>query len=163
MMLKRLTVLAMMVLAACQTVPRTAHRFTAQQEAALTALDFKPVGENYELGLNERLLFNIDSSDLSQPARATIDHLTAVLKDVGIHGAAVEGHTDSTGTHAHNRELSLRRATAVKAELVSAGMADPDVRTIGRGERQPIASNTNADGRAQNRRVVIIVTPADAS
>jgi len=162
-MFKRFALLAIFALAACQTVPRTAARFSPAQVAALTAADFKPVGANYELGLNERLLFDIDSSTLSPPARATIDHLTSVLTQVGIHGAAVEGHTDSTGTFTHNRELSKRRAEVVKAELVTAGMTEAAVRTVGKGESQPIASNATTEGRAQNRRVVIVVTPADAS
>jgi len=162
-MLRRLTILAFLVLAACQTVQHSAHRFTAQQTAALTALDFKPVGENYELGLNERLLFDIDSSNLTEAARQALGHISTTFGEVGIHGAALEGHTDSTGTAAHNRELSLRRAVAVKAALVRAGMADAGVRTVGKGKGQPIASNTTSEGRAQNRRVVIIVTPEDAS
>ncbi|MFM5894013.1 MAG: OmpA family protein [Novosphingobium sp.] len=162
-MLRRLAILALIFLAACQTVPRGAHRFTPQQAAALTALDFKPVGENYELGLNERLLFDIDSSNLTAAARQTLGHISATFKEVGIHGAALEGHTDSTGTAAHNRELSLRRAVVVKAALVEVGMTDASVRSVGKGEGQPIASNTTSEGRAQNRRVVIIVTPEDAS
>lgn len=162
-MLKRLALLTIIALAACQTVPRTAARFSPAQVAALTAAEFKPVGENYELGLNERLLFKIDSSSLSPSASETIDHLAIVLKEVGIQGAAVEGHTDSTGSSAHNRDLSKRRADAVKAELVSAGMSAAAVRALGRGELRPIANNEASEGRAQNRRVVIVVTPADAS
>ncbi len=162
-MLKRLAIFAFLVLAACQTVPRPAHRFTPQQAAALTALDFKPVGENYELGLNERLLFDIDSSTLTDNARQTLARITTAFSAVGIHGAALEGHTDSTGTAAHNRTLSLRRAEAVKAMVVELGMAAGKVRTAGKGEGQPIDSNATSEGRAQNRRVVIIVTPDDAT
>lgn len=162
-MLRKLSILAFMVLAACQTVPHSAHRFTAQQTAALTALDFKQVGENYELGLNERLLFDIDSSNLTPSARETLGRITAAFGQVGIHGAALEGHTDSTGTAAHNRELSLRRAVAVKSALVGMGMTEANMRAAGKGEGQPIATNANSEGRAQNRRVVIIVTPEDAS
>ena len=162
-MFKRLALLTIIALAACQTVPRSAARFSPTQVAVLTAAEFKPVGDNYELGLNERLLFSIDSSTLSPPASETIDHLATVLKEVGIHGAAVEGHTDSTGSSAHNLDLSKRRADAVKAELVSAGMPEAAVRALGRGELRPIANNETSEGRAQNRRVVIVVTPADAS
>lgn len=160
---RRTAILAFLALAACQTVPRTAHRFTARQEAALTALEFKKVGENYEIGLPERLLFDIDSSALTLNARNSLGRITAAFADVGIHGAALEGHTDSTGTAAHNRALSLRRADAVKATLVELGMPAGTIRTAGKGERQPIDSNATIEGRAQNRRVVIIVTPEDAS
>ncbi|MFM5917805.1 MAG: OmpA family protein [Novosphingobium sp.] len=152
-----------MTLAACQSVPRTAHRFTPQQEAALTSLDFKAVGQNYELGLNERLLFDIDSSTLTANANQTLGRIATTFGQVGIHGAALEGHTDSTGSASHNRDLSLRRASAVKAALVEMGMTAGNVRTAGKGEGQPIASNSTSEGRAQNRRVVVIVTPEDAS
>ena len=110
----RLIVFAVILAAAGLTVSGV----TAQQEAALTALDFKPVGENYELGLNERLLFDIDSSTIAGSAQASLTHLTEMFGQVGIHGAAIEGHTDSTGTAQHNKDLSMRRADAVKATLV---------------------------------------------
>ncbi len=155
----RLIVFAVILAAAGLTVSGV----TAQQEAALTALDFKPVGENYELGLNERLLFDIDSSTIAGSAQASLTHLTEMFGQVGIHGAAIEGHTDSTGTAQHNKDLRLRRADAVKATLVQTGMVAAGLRTSGKGEGQPIADNRTAEGRSQNRRVVIIVTPEDAS
>ena len=60
-------------------------------------------------------------------------------------------------------QLSDRRAAAVKAEFIKAGLPTANMRAVGKGETQPIASNDTDDGRAQNRRVVIIVTPADAN
>jgi OOP family OmpA-OmpF porin len=162
-MLKRMAIIAIFALAACQTVPRAKHGFTPAQVSALTGAGFKSEGRNYELGLNERFLFDIDSSHLTSTARASIDNVTQVLNGVGIHGAATEGHTDSTGTSPHNKQLSKRRADVVKAELVQAGMIAAKVRSLGKGERQPIASNATVEGRAQNRRVVIIVTPTDAN
>ena len=79
------------------------------------------------------------------------------------HGAGVEGHTDSTGSDTYNMQLSDRRAAAVKAQFVNDGLLAAEVRAVGKGETQPIASNDTEESRAQNRRVVIIVTPADAN
>lgn len=161
-MRKILTVVAVIALAACQTVPKKLG-FSEKQVAALTANEFKPVGENYELGLSDRVLFAVDQSDLSPEATGTIDKLAGVLLSVGINGAGVEGHTDSTGADTYNQQLSERRAAAVKAQFVRAGMAEANIRAVGRGESLPVASNDTEDGRAQNRRVVIIVTPEDAN
>jgi OOP family OmpA-OmpF porin len=152
----------MAVLAACQTVPKKPG-FSKAQVAALTTEGFKPVEENYELGFDDRVLFEVDKSDLSGEAVAILDRLTKVLLGVGIHGAGVEGHTDSTGSDDYNQALSERRAAAVKAQIVGTGMAEPEVRAAGLGETQPVASNETEEGRTQNRRVVIVVTPADAN
>jgi outer membrane protein OmpA-like peptidoglycan-associated protein len=137
--------------------------FSKAQVTAMTAEGFKPVEENYELGLDDRVLFEVDKSDLSGEAVGILDRLTRILLGVGIHGAGVEGHTDSTGSDDYNQALSERRAAAVKVQIVSTGMADPEVRAAGLGETQPVASNDTPEGRTENRRVVIVVTPADAN
>jgi OOP family OmpA-OmpF porin len=67
------------------------------------------------------------------------------------------GHTDSVGTDTYNQKLSIRRAEAVKAYLVSKGIEANRVYTEGKGESQPIASNKTAAGRLKNRRVEIEV------
>lgn len=161
-MRKILTAALVIALAACQTVPKKPG-FSEKQVEALTEAEFKPVGENYELGLSDRVLFEVDQSELSAEAVGTIDKLAAVLTSVGIDGAGVEGHTDSSGSDDYNQQLSERRATAVKVQFVKAGMAEANVRAVGRGETQPIASNDTPEGRTQNRRVVIVVTPEDAN
>jgi outer membrane protein OmpA-like peptidoglycan-associated protein len=149
-------------LAACQTVPKTPG-FSKQQVVTLTAEGFKPVEENYELGIDDRVLFEVDKSDLSGEAVGMLGRLTKALLGVGIHGAGVEGHTDSTGSDDYNQALSERRAAAVKVQIVSTGMAEAEVRAVGLGETQPVASNDTDEGRQQNRRVVIVVTPVDAN
>jgi OmpA-OmpF porin, OOP family len=67
------------------------------------------------------------------------------------------GHTDSVGTDAYNQRLSIRRADAVKSYLVSKGVEKNRVYTEGKGEKQPVADNKTAEGRAKNRRVEIEV------
>ena len=68
-----------------------------------------------------------------------------------------QGHTDSVGSDAYNQKLSVRRAEAVKAYLVGKGVDAKRVYTEGKGEKQPVATNKTAAGRAQNRRVEIEV------
>jgi outer membrane protein OmpA-like peptidoglycan-associated protein len=161
-MRKLLIACLFVALAACQTVTKKPG-FSKAQVAALTAEGFKPVEENYELGLDDRVLFEVDKADLSPEAVGILDRLTKVLLGVGIHGAGVEGHTDSTGSDEYNQALSERRAASVKVQIVGTGMAEPEVRAIGLGETQPVGSNDTPEGRAENRRVVIVVTPADAN
>lgn len=149
------------MLAACATVPAK-PAFNKQQIAAMTELGFEPAGENYELDFNDRVLFEVDKSDLHPEAAAALGKISNALLAVGIKGAAVIGHTDSTGADDYNLGLSQRRAASVKVGLAAAGMDQARIRDEGRGETQPIASNDTEEGRAQNRRVVIIVAPEDA-
>ncbi|WP_254912922.1 OmpA family protein [Novosphingobium sp. B 225] len=155
------TAATLALLAACATVPAKPG-FNKQQVAVLTENGFKPEGENYELGLADRVLFDVDKADLKPEMTDTLTKLTKALAGVGIHGATVEGHTDSTGADDYNQALSERRAQAVKALIVTSGMAEPEVAALGKGETDPIADNATEDGRAQNRRVVIVVTPVNA-
>jgi OOP family OmpA-OmpF porin len=75
----------------------------------------------------------------------------------------IEGHADSVGDATHNQQLSQLRAEAVKLTFARQGMPMSHIRTWGAGESDPIASNDTEEGRRQNRRVVIVVTPGDAS
>lgn len=156
-----LLIVLLALLAACQTTP-SKPAFSARQAALLTEQGFKPVGDNFELGIADRLLFEVDKADLMPEMVATLQKLTGNLTSVGIHGATVEGHTDSTGAAEYNQQLSERRAATVKAALVGGGLPAPEVRTLGLGESDPIADNETDAGRAENRRVVIVVSPADA-
>lgn len=72
----------------------------------------------------------------------------------------IVGHTDSTGSDATNNPLSVDRAAAVRDYLVTQGLAASRVQIEGRGEREPVADNTSADGRARNRRVEIFLREA---
>ena len=72
----------------------------------------------------------------------------------------VVGHTDNVGDAGYNQGLSERRANAVADILLDAGIPFARIRTIGRGEAQPVGSNLTAEGRAQNRRVEIVILPS---
>ncbi len=159
-MRKVLVLFAALLVAACQTVPAV-RGFSAQQVAVLKQEGFAPVGENWELGIADRVLFAVNESELKPENAAVIERLAKILLGIGIGGTMVEGHTDSTGSAEYNQALSLRRAQSVKAAMVAAGMAEPAVRVVGLGETDPIESNDTEEGRAQNRRVVVIVAPSD--
>jgi outer membrane protein OmpA-like peptidoglycan-associated protein len=73
----------------------------------------------------------------------------------------VIGHTDNTGSAAYNQDLSLRRAQAVTSVLINAGVPAMRIQSAGRGENQPVADNLTPQGRAQNRRVEIIIIPTN--
>jgi len=81
------------------------------------------------------------------------------LKDQGYKSIVVEGHTDGRGKASDNDTLSLKRAESVRTHLVSQGMPSDKIRATGIGASRPVADNNTADGRANNRRVELIVEP----
>jgi OOP family OmpA-OmpF porin len=101
--------------------------------------------------------FDFDKSVLKPEGRAKLDDLIAKMGGINLEVVIAVGHTDSIGTDAYNQRLSLRRAAAVKNYLVSKGVEKNRVYTEGKGEKQPVADNKTAAGRAKNRRVEIEV------
>jgi OOP family OmpA-OmpF porin len=95
---------------------------------------------------------------LKPEGKARLDELNQQLKGRTQDMLLTVGHTDSVGSDAYNDRLSLARAQAVKAYLVSVGIAADRIKVEGKGERDPIADNKTAAGRAKNRRVEIRVT-----
>ena len=102
-------------------------------------------------------LFDFDKSVLKPAGKAALDGLVTDMSKVNVETVIAVGHTDAIGTDAYNRSLSLRRVEAVKAYLVSKGVPADRIKTEGKGESQPVASNQTREGRAQNRRVEIEV------
>lgn len=107
--------------------------------------------------------FDFDKSVLKPEGRAKLDDLVSKIRDVNLEVIIAVGHTDSVGTDAYNQRLSVRRAEAVKAYLVSKGIEKNRVYTEGKGEKQPVADNKTAEGRAKNRRVEIEVVGTRAN
>jgi OOP family OmpA-OmpF porin len=101
--------------------------------------------------------FDFDKSVLKPEGKAKLDDLVDKVKGINLEVIIAVGHTDSVGTDAYNQRLSVRRAEAVKAYLVSKGIEKNRVYTEGKGEKQPVADNKTAEGRAKNRRVEIEV------
>jgi OOP family OmpA-OmpF porin len=146
------------LLAACQSVPATSG-FTPEQIATLRSEGFVETGLGWELSMPERLLFPSNESSLPADQQKRITDIAAKLVSVGIVTARVEGHTDSTGTAAYNLALSQARAEAVAKPMQAGGMQFTADQIVGRGETLPLSSNATPEGRQDNRRVVVIVTP----
>lgn len=146
------------LLAACQSVPQQ-RGFTAEQVAVLKAEGFVEDGPGWALSMPERLLFSTNESSVPAEQQARITDIASKLVSVGITTARVEGHTDSTGTAAYNLTLSNARAQAIAAPMQAGGMQFTPDQIIGRGETVPMSSNDTEEGRQDNRRVVVIVTP----
>jgi OOP family OmpA-OmpF porin len=107
--------------------------------------------------------FDFDKSILKPEGKAKLDDLVSKVKDINLEVVIAVGHTDSVGTDAYNQKLSVRRSEAVKAYLVSKGIEKNRVYTEGKGEKQPVADNKTAEGRAKNRRVEIEVVGTRAA
>jgi OmpA-OmpF porin, OOP family len=107
--------------------------------------------------LQAETLFDFDKSVIKPAGKASLDALVAKLSKVNLETVIAVGHTDSIGSDGYNQALAIRRVESVKAYLVSKGVPADQIKTEGRGETQPVASNKTREGRAQNRRVEIEV------
>jgi outer membrane protein OmpA-like peptidoglycan-associated protein len=111
--------------------------------------------------LSGSVLFASNQWELLPAAMASLDNVVTALKSAPDRNITIEGHTDSQGQRAYNMDLSQRRAESVRSYLVSHGLPPEIVRAQGLGPDRPVAENSTAEGRANNRRVEIIVSPAE--
>jgi outer membrane protein OmpA-like peptidoglycan-associated protein len=116
-------------------------------------------GDYLIVNMPQDLLFATDSASVRPDLRADLNTVAASLLRYPNSSIEVVGHTDNTGTVAYNQDLSQRRAVSVASILRESGVPGGRIAAVGRGEDQPIASNLTPQGRAQNRRVEIIIRP----
>ncbi|MCU0903911.1 MAG: OmpA family protein [Tabrizicola sp.] len=116
-------------------------------------------GEFLIVNMPQDLLFAVDSAAVRPDLRADLSAVAASLLRYPNSTIEVIGHTDNTGTVAYNQDLSQRRAVAVASILRESGVPGGRIAAFGRGMDQPVASNQTPAGRAQNRRVEIIIRP----
>jgi OOP family OmpA-OmpF porin len=102
--------------------------------------------------------FDFNKATLKPEGMAKLDQAAAIMAGNADLTVGVEGHTDSVGSDAYNQKLSERRAQAAVDYLVSKGVDAARLQPTGYGESKPVASNDTAEGRAQNRRVDLVVT-----
>jgi outer membrane protein OmpA-like peptidoglycan-associated protein len=141
-------------------------REKAEEEArkAMQSLEeiasVKAEAQRVVITLSGEVLFKTGSATLLPIAQTRLDKVAEALKSQGERRMVVAGHTDSRGSDEVNRSLSQRRAEAVRSYLVSRGVPEDKVVAVGKGEVEPVADNKTAEGRANNRRVEIIVDNA---
>ncbi|MES2990555.1 MAG: OmpA family protein [Pseudomonadota bacterium] len=116
-----------------------------------------PVATSEKVTFAADAFFDFDKSVLKPEGRAKLDDLVSKMGGINLEVIIAVGHTDSVGSDAYNQKLSVRRSEAVKSYLVSKGVEKNRVYTEGKGEKQPVADNKTAEGRAKNRRVEIEV------
>ncbi len=119
-------------------------------------------GDRLIVTMPQDILFAVDSTTVQPGLRSDLATLAGSLNQYPNTTIDVVGHTDNTGAAGYNQNLSQRRAQAVTSILQSNGVSSGRLRSIGRGEDAPVASNLNESGRAQNRRVEIIIRPNTA-
>ncbi len=109
--------------------------------------------------ISGEVLFATGKYELLPIAQSKLDDVAKALKDQGYKAILVEGHTDSRGSARKNEELSFKRADSVRSYLVSRGIESDKIKSSGVGSSRPVAPNSTAEGRANNRRVELVVTP----
>ncbi|MDH4742714.1 OmpA family protein [Sphingomonas sp. CBMAI 2297] len=153
-----LLALLALLLAGCQASMRPKPLWTAPQIEAMRAAGFVQTDRGWELSVADRLLFASDESRVDEKQAVVIARIASNLQAVEIRHATIEGHADITGTRHHNLVLSGQRARAVANVFVGAGFDRDNIRAEGLGDRYPIEDNRTAEGRQENRRVVILLT-----
>jgi outer membrane protein OmpA-like peptidoglycan-associated protein len=128
-----------------------------RQVVELRRAGFHRADGGWGFDLDGRILFDSDESTLTRENRATIARIVRVLRDLRIRRIYVEGYADSSGREDYNEDLSVRRAEAVAREIERRGWPSYAIEVRGYGANYPVANNATSRGRAQNRRVVIVV------
>ncbi|QLA06280.1 OmpA family lipoprotein [Enterobacter ludwigii] len=116
-------------------------------------------GDNIVLNMPNNLTFDTGSSSLRPAAANTLSGVAMVLKEYDKTAVNIVGHTDSSGARDKNMVLSKQRAESVGSALIIQGINGDRVHTRGAGPDNPIASNATEEGKAQNRRVEIALSP----
>ncbi len=116
-------------------------------------------GENIVLNMPGNITFATGSADLNANFFNVLDSVAVVLKEYDKTIIDVAGHTDSVGSETTNQALSERRAGTVGQYLQGKGVQDTRIATVGFGKTHPVATNDTPDGRQQNRRVELTLTP----
>jgi outer membrane protein OmpA-like peptidoglycan-associated protein len=132
----------------------------AQEEklARIPGTSVERVGEDTLLiHFESDVLFAVDSASLTAASRSTLADVAAVIDEYDKTAVVVQGHTDSSGSEEHNLALSERRATAVRNYFIGRGIDADRMVAVGYGEDEPVADNATAAGRAQNRRVDVLL------
>lgn len=143
-------------------VGRQMDQQAAELEEELANAEVERIGEGIRVTFDSGILFAFDSSELQATARQNLGELSQSLLQYPNTTVLVVGHTDSTGSDAYNQGLSERRADAAANYLVERGVTRSRIRSEGRGESEPRASNDDEVGRQLNRRVEVAIFASEA-
>ena len=139
--------------------------YADKQEAALresmanTGVEVQRQGDQIKLIMPGNITFATDSSAIASSFYSPLNNLASSLKQFNQNNIEIVGYTDSTGSRQHNMDLSQQRAQSVATYLTSQGVDQSHLSVRGAGPDQPIASNADVNGRAQNRRVEVNLKP----
>ncbi len=139
--------------------------YADKQEAALresmanTGVEVQRQGDQIKLIMSGNITFATDSSAIASSFYSPLNNLASSLKQFNQNNIEIVGYTDSTGSRQHNMDLSQQRAQSVATYLTSQGVDQAHLSVRGAGPDQPIASNADVNGRAQNRRVEVNLKP----
>jgi outer membrane protein OmpA-like peptidoglycan-associated protein len=137
---------------------RDSEKRTADALAALASLaSLKEEKRGLVLTLSGSILFRSAEATLLPQAQVKLDQVAKALLAIRARNITVEGHTDSQGSESYNQGLSQRRADAVRDYLIQRDYPADHIQSLGRGKGSPIADNASAEGRANNRRVEIVI------
>lgn len=140
------------------------QRATAAMNSLQEVAKVKEEARGTVITLDGAVLFVTGKAELAPLAQQKLSDVAKALNDIDPNARiVVEGHTDSRGTDENNLELSQQRANAVRDYLVSQGLAENRITAVGRGETQPLATNDTPEGRANNRRVEIVIGGNDTA
>ncbi|MEO3713558.1 outer membrane protein OmpA [Roseateles flavus] len=137
--------------------PKVADTPKVEPKAEVKPPVTPPVVQSEKVTFAADAFFDFDKAVLKPEGKAKLDDLVSKTSGINLEVIVAVGHTDSVGSDEYNQKLSVRRAEAVKAYLVSKGIEKNRVYTEGKGEKQPVADNKTTEGRAKNRRVEIEV------
>lgn len=127
----------------------------------LEGAEIERVGEGIKITFDSGLLFDVDKYTLKPATEENLTDLATTLKKYENTDILIEGHTDNSGTEEYNQDLSEQRAANVAEFLNTQGVKNGRIQTMGYGEDQPIADNSTAAGRQQNRRVEVAIYAND--
>ncbi|MTD28433.1 OmpA family protein [Erwinia sorbitola] len=146
-----------LLLTGCQSEPQ--GKFSSEQIRAMRSQGFSEVPEGWMLGMSEKILFGKNKSELTSQSVTTVERMAKLLANSGLQHARLDGHTDNYGDEKYNQALSLKRANAVADAWASgAGVPRSNITTRGLGDAAPVQSNKTSQGRAENRRVAVIIS-----
>ena len=142
--------IAGLALSACANKP-------AQDSMAAAGVATPGSQQDFVVNVGDRVFFEVDSSELTMQARATLDKQAQWLQNYGNYTFTIEGHADERGTREYNIALGARRAQSVRDYLASRGISPQRMRTVSYGKERPVAICNDISCWSQNRRAVTVL------